>query len=77
MPASPEPYLEKLQALYNKGGGWREFFELLATYTRRRTELYAENAAERSGLGIETVVGFLKELDEIGDWKIRDRPSRL
>jgi hypothetical protein len=66
VPTSALPYREQLQALYNKGGGWHEFFEMLSTYTRRRTELNADKAAEHSGLALETVVGFLKELDNIG-----------
>ena len=56
----------ELRALYKKGGGWREFFDLLSSYTNRRSQLSAENAEQYSGLAYETVVGFLKQLAALG-----------
>lgn len=55
----------KLQELFKQAGGRREFFNMLATYSRQRRELSAERAADNAGLAYETVITIFKELQAI------------
>jgi hypothetical protein len=63
--------IEILRDLYNKGQGRRELFDMLATYTNRRTELLVERAMDSTGLGYETVVKILRELEHHGIGKFK------
>jgi hypothetical protein len=62
---------DDLRDLHSKGGGWREFFEMLSTYTNRRSDIQALRAAKQVGLAYQTVVGFLKDLDALGVGKFK------
>jgi hypothetical protein len=70
--------VQALRDLYVRGGGRREFFEMLSTYTNWRTDMQAARAAEHTKLGYTTVVRFLKELSEIGvgDFKYGRRGAK-
>jgi hypothetical protein len=69
---------DALRDLYRTGEGWREFFEMLSTYTNRRSVLNAENAANHTKLAHETIVEFLRHLArlEIGKFKFGRRGAK-
>lgn len=57
---------QELRKRYKQGGGWREFFDMLSTYTNRVGATTAENAAKYTGLAYETIVMLMRDLDELG-----------
>ena len=78
MVEDPKP---ELRRLYRSRQGKAAFFDMLATYTNRVSEISAENAATYTDLEYDMIVEIFRELEalKIGTFKVgrRGKPTRI